>query len=1085
MDGKMSSDHTELECLLPTTSQDKMNGVGTGDAEQQPGGMKRVLSNRFQVIKSEEDPHLSGPENEDHLKKGTSEPPPMQQKVGTNVRKLSSTGRFMVSSEGSFSENRRPSTENSHEDESPTSTGPDTPAAKQKGVHFSVGEREVEDDKGRQQSLEHNTFNMKSWRNMKTIEHPPIIDFYRNSLDVEGISTRPSMSALIHGGETIQEEQMNDLKKDHDLMLDMAGSGEIKKKSSSPESGRQSPSGSNPAQRTKFGWIQGVFVRCVLNIFGVILYLRISWVTGQAGIGLGSVVVLLASTVTTITALSTCAICTNGDVKGGGVYFLISRSLGPEFGGSIGLIFSVANSVAAAMYIVGFAETARDVMKGYGWAIIDNGPNDVRIIGFAICIILAAIVFVGTSFESKMQMGLLVILLSSIANYMIGCVFSPSAEGRRRGATGISLDTMMSNLMPDFRDGEGFFSVFAVYFPAATGIMAGANISGDLTDPQRAIPLGTLIAIFATTIVYLLTVFITGCTFVRDADGTGFPVFNSTGFVPPECAMNSTCEYGLMNNFQIIEDLSLWGPLILAGISAASLSSALASLVSAPKVFQAVCKDKLFPRIDYFAKGYGKAEEPRRGYILASIVAFTMVGIGDLNAIAPIISNFFLASYTLINYACFDQSFSDSPGFRPSFKYYSMWISLLGSVLCIFVMFIISWSTALITFLCFGALFLYILHRKPDVNWGSSTQAHSYKSALAGMVKLANTEEHVKNYRPQFLILSGNPATRPSLLDFAYNITKGHSLMICGYVVPLSGLGKLRPNIVLMGYKSNCFVGIPTEERLRDLNDYFGIIVDAFDYNLAVCVLRNPNGLDFGEAMRSLNLHTEEMRLNDEPNKPKLDSKPIPHLNEKNKGYYYSQAKDAEEELKNEERQEDNSSTSLAENFDVVGTEEEDEDMENEEKDVEAANEVQKEQNRHTFSLRRRNSRRPTMEQKALLSSIQRFQRKIKKARIDVWWLYDDGGLTLLIPHLMTIPKSYLEGATLRVFTISTSSRTMEQETRGMAALLSKFRIDFADVNVVPDIGRRPEKSTMDEWEKLISPYVCEDGECPPGMTTM
>ncbi|VDM68295.1 unnamed protein product [Strongylus vulgaris] len=218
-------------------------------------------------------------------------------------------------------------------------------------------------------------------------------------------------------------------------------------------------------------------------------------------------------------------------------------------------------------------------------------------------------------------------------------------------------------------------------------------------------------------------------------------------------------------------------------------------------------------------------------------------------------------------------------------------------------MFIISWVTALITFFCFAALFLYILHRKPDVNWGSSTQAHSYKNALAGMIKLSHTEEHVKNYRPQLLVLCGNAAARPSLIDFAYNITKGSSLMICGYVVPYNpsdrvhsvmrklerqlsewlqkrrvkafyaaianvslragaqsllqvcGLGKLRPNIILIGFKTNWYRNGPIPETLDEMNEYFGTIQDAFDSNMAVCVLRNGSmGLDFSEAMKLLNV---------------------------------------------------------------------------------------------------------------------------------------------------------------------------------------------------------------------------------------
>ena len=176
------------------------------------------------------------------------------------------------------------------------------------------------------------------------------------------------------------------------------------------------------------------------------------------------------------------------------------------------------------------------------------------------------------------------------------------------------------------------------------------------------------------------------------------------------------CSYGSINNYQIIELISLFGPLIYAGIFAATLSSALASLVSAPKVFQALCKDKLFPYIEYFGKGFGKNNEPRRGYLLTFVVALGCCIIGDLNAIAPIISNFFLAAYCLINFSCFHASFARSPGFRPAFKYYNMWLSLVGAILCLVVMFIMDWSTALATFVIILALYLWILHRKPGIH---------------------------------------------------------------------------------------------------------------------------------------------------------------------------------------------------------------------------------------------------------------------------------------------------------------------------------------------------------------------------------
>ncbi|CAD6197682.1 unnamed protein product [Caenorhabditis auriculariae] len=1165
----------EKEKLLhsdePTSSNDPSAIIG--------GDLRRVSSSRFQVSRFPEEESNPTPSvhSEEPLSrcKSSSEPPVFLSHSGSAPvvqRKMSATGRFMVVSETASTaltqnnsqtgldgeprlETARSVDVTSSEAVVPT-TGVEPPLAeapedledsvtaplnRSRGVHFSVGDREAFDASmngqtaKREYSQENNaTLNMKSWRNMRTIEHPPIIDFYRNSVDTDAIVVRPSMAQLIHGDSAmIPEEEINfdDLDfHNHELanvqiIKGVIGDGASEDERKTPRVEKFAPPQPQQA-RVKFGWVQGVFVR---------------WVAGQAGIGLGCMIVLLASVVTTVTALSTCAICTNGDVKGGGAYFLISRSLGPEFGGSIGIIFSVANAVGAAMYVVGFAETVRDVLLEYGFTIIDGAEWDVRIIGFATALVLMAVVFIGTEFESKMQMGLLCILLLSIANYVVGSFLPPNEMMMRRGVTGYSWSTATENFFPAFRDGEDFFSVFAVYFPAATGIMAGANISGDLADPQRAIPIGTLLAIVVTTIVYLVTVLMTGSTCVRDADGVSYPIFNLTSYVPPDCVDSEEgCKYGLMNYFQVMEMESLWGPLITAGIFAATLSSALASLVSAPKVFQAVCKDRLFPGTSYFAKVYGKNEEPRRAYLLGFVIAFSMIAIGDLNAIAPIISNFFLASYTLINYACFDQSFADSPGFRPGFKYYNMWVSLAGSILCIVVMFVMSWSTALITFFCFGALFMYIFHRKPDVNWGSSTQAHSYKNALSGMIKLSNTEEHVKNYRPQFLVLTGNPTARSALVDFAYNICKGTSMMVCGYVVPyepsdrifslcrrferqcnewlrkrrvkafytsvacpslragtrgllqLSGLGKLRPNIVLMGFKSNwCRTdgegNSPSETQLAEINDYFGTIQDAFDCNMGVCVLRNSrSGLDFSELMQQLNVDTNNLfpsvnRSGGASSGSSTFRSVKTNEEDGNNNEELEKLKEAKEgeEKDHQDVEEDMSNKSLLEAF--MGLYDDDDDVTNEEDEQKEESPAEKDvekkaadnRKNHTFSLRRRNSRRATVEQKALIASMSRFQRKVKKGVIDVWWLYDDGGLTFVDPAFVDNSEKVI---------------WREPEQRGMAALLSKFRIDFSDVAVIADLGRKPKPETVSEWETAIAPFVWTkdegNGVCPPGMIT-
>uniref|UniRef100_A0A0N5C767 Solute carrier family 12 member 1 n=1 Tax=Strongyloides papillosus TaxID=174720 RepID=A0A0N5C767_STREA len=1121
------------------------------------------ISTRFHVTKSSQNLEEQGKQAEEadrnnelgnidrkQLQSHHSSIPTFKSDENSNLsRKTSLAGRFTILGKEASVE----SFSNSNNDDNSLPQN-------QRTVKFNVAHSHDSND-GTINTLSsggNNTINMKSLRNFKTIERPPIMDYYRNTIDPnKPQSTRPSMAQLLSGQQSIDE--MNDLKGPRDPLL--------------PDDRRTSNDSDHQKQpivgRKKFGWIEGVYFRCLLNIFGVMLYLRVSWVAGQAGIILGCAVVLLASLVTTITALSTCAICTNGDVKGGGAYFLISRSLGPEFGGSIGVIFSFANAVSAAMYIVGFAETVRDLFKSFGYAIIDGEMNDVRVIGLITCVILICIVFIGTGFESKMQMGLLVILTLSIINYFVGIFIPPTEDKFMKGLTGLSYTTMMTNLMPSFRH-ENFFSVFSVYFPAATGIMAGANISGDLADPQKAIPLGTLMAIFTTTIIYILTVIATGSTCLRDVDGVSLPILetNSTNsityYVEQKCLQNETCEYGLMNNFQIMEMSSVWGPLITAGIFAATLSSALASLVSAPKVFQAVCKDRLFPYINAFGKGSGKDDEPRKAYLLGFIICMVMILIGELNAIAPIISNFFLASYALINYACFDNSIADSPGFRPSFRYYNKWVSLLGAALCIMVMFIVSWSTALATFACFLALYLYLLYRKPDVNWGSSGQAHSYRNALKGMQKLNETAEHVKNYRPQILILCGSPTARPSLVDFANSICKGSSLMVCGNIIlhtpnnfllsnlhllntrlsdwlkrrhirafvscyvsksflqgaesliQTSGLGKLRPDVLLLGFKSNwknCDIS-----NLTEINDYFKVIQCAFDSNMGVCILRNTgDGFDFSNEMRNLNMGDHD-RLNlpadasmmnidkvcddsngndNIPDKNIEESSPI-NENKKEKkedddsenthSYLDINVSDedeeeGEEDEEGEENEDDRSQSTAASQRTTSQMSLRKEDVEggrNVTFDESRNNTIGGQSSHHQMSindrvglLRRKSTRRPTAAQRELLSSINRFKTKVKQATIDVWWLFDDGGLTLFIPYLLTIPKSYLENATLRVFTVSASSSGIAQMQRGMAGLLNKFRIKVSDVHVISDITKKPQKEIVDEFNALIEPFRC------------
>ncbi|KAJ8392724.1 hypothetical protein AAFF_G00072080 [Aldrovandia affinis] len=918
-----------------------------------------------------------------------------------------------------------------------------------------------------------NTYYLRTFGH-NTIDAVPNIDFYRQTAAPLGEKLiRPTLSEL---HDELDKEPFED---------GFANGDEL-----TPAEEAAAKEAADSKGVVKFGWVKGVLVRCMLNIWGVMLFIRMSWIVGQAGIVLSCVIVLMATVVTTITGLSTSAIATNGFVRGGGAYYLISRSLGPEFGGSIGLIFAFANAVAVAMYVVGFAETVVELLISVD-AVMTDQDNDIRIIGTITIILLLGISVAGMEWEAKAQIFLLVILITAIFNYFIGSFITVESK-ESKGFFGYKGEIMMENMGPDFRDGETFFSVFAIFFPAATGILAGANISGDLADPQLAIPRGTLLAILITGIVYLGVAISTGSCIVRDATGNDNDTITSQFLNCSEAACKfgydfssckaSSCKYGLQNDFQIMSIVSGFGPIITAGIFSATLSSALASLVSAPKVFQALCKDNIYPGLGMFAKGYGKNNEPLRGYILTFCIGLAFILIAKLNVIAPIISNFFLASYALINFSVFHASLANSPGWRPSFKYYNMWVSLAGAVLCCVVMFVINWWAALLTNVIVLALYIYVSYKKPDVNWGSSTQALTYHQALTHSLQLSGVEDHIKNFRPQCLVLTGYPNSRPALLHIVHAFTKNVGLMICGhvrttsrrpnfkdlahdqtryqrwllknetkafytpvfaddlrqgsqYLMQASGLGRLKPNTLVVGFKNDW-----REGDMRDVETYINLIHDAFDFQYGTVIIRLKEGLDISHIQGQDDLLSSQEKTS----------------GMKDVIVSIDMSKDSDGDSSKL-----SSKATTAQNSPAIQKDDDD--------DVKAP----------TQPLLKKDKKSPTVPlnvaDQRLLEASQQFQKKQGKGTVDVWWLFDDGGLTLLIPYLLTNKKRWKD-CKIRVF-IGGKINRIDHDRRSMATLLSKFRIDFSDINVLGDINTKPKKENVSAFEELIEPYKLKEDD--------
>ena len=303
----------------------------------------------------------------------------------------------------------------------------------------------------------------------------------------------------------------------------------------------------------RFGMFGGVFTPCTLTILGVIMFLRLGQVVGQAGVARAILLILLANAITLLTAFSLSAIATNTRVKGGGAYYLISRSLGVEFGGAIGIVFFLAQAIAVSLYVIGFTEAFT-----VAFPAITMSPQAIATL---VNVSVFLCVIVGASWAIKLQYAILAIMVVALASFYSGALDSWSPA------------VFHANYEPDFTGGKSFFTVFAIFFPAVTGIMAGANMSGDLKDPSRMIPRGTLWAIAVTMVVYLTMAVVLGGACSRQT---------------------------LLENNHVVRDSAWWPGAITAGIFAATLSSALSSMMGAPRIIQSLARDRIFKSLTFW-----------------------------------------------------------------------------------------------------------------------------------------------------------------------------------------------------------------------------------------------------------------------------------------------------------------------------------------------------------------------------------------------------------------------------------------------------------------------------------------------------
>ncbi|QBA64152.1 amino acid permease [Muriicola soli] len=421
----------------------------------------------------------------------------------------------------------------------------------------------------------------------------------------------------------------------------------------------------NPSQLKKFGTFGGVFTPTLLTILGVIMYLRLGWVIGNAGLLGAWLIILISFAITLCTALSMSAITTNIRIGAGGAYAIVSQALGLEVGGSLGIPRYVSQGLAVTMYIFGFRE---------GWLGIfpDHNPFLVDVLVFAI---LFGIAYVSANLAIKTQyiiMGIIVLSFISIiwAAYE-GSMFQTNEEVLRFGSFQGSAENDFS--------GSDFWIVFAVFFPAATGIMAGANMSGELKNPKKSIPVGTLWAIGVSFVIYMALAY---------------------------WLARSASEAELVSDYYVIVEKAAFGPLILAGILGATFSSALASIVGSSRILFAMGEHKVLPYSKFIA-GQSANGQPRNAMIITGILIFATMLLRNLNAVAPLVTLFFLITYAMINIVVIIEQNLGLISYRPVFKIHR-WVPWIGLITSVFAMFIINPSVSLLSVLIVFIVYWYL-----------------------------------------------------------------------------------------------------------------------------------------------------------------------------------------------------------------------------------------------------------------------------------------------------------------------------------------------------------------------------------------
>ena len=471
-------------------------------------------------------------------------------------------------------------------------------------------------------------------------------------------------------------------------------------------------------EKKKFGTFAGVFTPSILTILGVIMYMRLGWVVGNAGL-LGAIgIIIIAHIIAVTTGLSVSSVATDKKIGAGGIYYVLSRSMGIPIGGSIGIALYVGTAFSIALYLIGFSESFNSFF-GYGMSV-----NDFRLTGTIALAALTVLALISTSVALKAQFFILAAIALSLISVFLGTTeFAPQSVPLFATEGAVPLEV-----------------VFAIFFPAVTGFTAGIAMSGDLKDPKKSIPVGTLAAIGTGLLVYIL-----------------LAIFMAFAINPDL----------LKSDYNILMKMAFFAPAVVAGIWGATLSSALGGILGGPRILQAMSIDKVTPRI--FGKGNGKNNEPVNALFMVFIIAEAGILIGELDVIARVVSMFYLTAYGFINISYFLESWAN-PDFQPSFKI-KRWIGLLGFIACFVVMFKLDMIAMMAALAVITALYFALQRKEVKIQSNDVWRSVWENVVNKGLKKIDEKDDENMNWNPNIILFSGKSDHQKYLLELGKTVS--------------------------------------------------------------------------------------------------------------------------------------------------------------------------------------------------------------------------------------------------------------------------------------------------------------------------